>query len=153
MKRRACLTMTCTWSGEEGGRASPRRRGRMLVSGACAKSPDALCDRFLFFFSPSTHSLQLYSHISDLSSPRPSHNPNLAPPPNHSIEAMAATPDLYKTYTASVIAAIGPKASPRVKAAFPILIQKLHEAVRRKDFMRRGQLTLRVHFPRSSSRA
>ncbi|KAI5476759.1 catechol 1,2-dioxygenase [Pseudohyphozyma bogoriensis] len=35
----------------------------------------------------------------------------------------------YKKYTDSVIAAIGKDASPRVKEAFPILIQKLHEAV------------------------
>ncbi|KAM0750650.1 aromatic compound dioxygenase [Meredithblackwellia eburnea MCA 4105] len=40
-----------------------------------------------------------------------------------------ATVEQYKNYTDSVIAAIGQKASPRVKQAFPILIQKLHEAV------------------------
>ncbi|GAA5933476.1 uncharacterized protein JCM15063_001323 [Sporobolomyces koalae] len=35
----------------------------------------------------------------------------------------------YSTYTASVIAAIGSKASPRVKTALPILIKHLHAAV------------------------
>lgn len=35
----------------------------------------------------------------------------------------------FKSYTDSVIAAIGQDASPRVKAAFPILIRHLHAAV------------------------
>ncbi|GAA5831971.1 hypothetical protein JCM5353_002827 [Sporobolomyces roseus] len=41
---------------------------------------------------------------------------------------MANQPD-YSTYTESVIAAIGSKASPRVKSALPILIRHLHAAV------------------------
>jgi hypothetical protein len=35
----------------------------------------------------------------------------------------------YAAYTESVIAAIGDGASPRVKAAFPVLIRHLHQAV------------------------
>jgi hypothetical protein len=36
----------------------------------------------------------------------------------------------YSAYTQSVIDAIGKNAAPRVKKAFPIMIRKLHEAVR-----------------------
>lgn len=35
----------------------------------------------------------------------------------------------YAAYTASVVAAIGENASPRVRDAFPVLLRKLHEAV------------------------
>jgi hypothetical protein len=49
-------------------------------------------------------------------------------PPTHLVPIMPAVSD-YKDYTDSVIGAIGEKASPRVKAALPILIQKLHEGV------------------------
>ncbi|KAK4705560.1 hypothetical protein P7C70_g640, partial [Phenoliferia sp. Uapishka_3] len=37
--------------------------------------------------------------------------------------------NLFSAYTESVIAAIGKDASPRVKAAFPVLIRHLHQAV------------------------
>ncbi|GAA6050658.1 hypothetical protein JCM3770_000877 [Rhodotorula araucariae] len=42
---------------------------------------------------------------------------------------MAPTVADYQAYTESVVAAIGAKASPRVKQAFPILIKHLHAAV------------------------
>ncbi|GAA5907506.1 uncharacterized protein JCM6883_001227 [Sporobolomyces salmoneus] len=41
---------------------------------------------------------------------------------------MPSSPD-YSAYTESVIAAIGSKASPRVKSALPVLIKHLHAAV------------------------
>ncbi|GAA6028548.1 hypothetical protein JCM8097_007275 [Rhodosporidiobolus ruineniae] len=43
------------------------------------------------------------------------------------------SPDDYAEYTANVIGAIGAKASPRVKQAFPILIKHLHAAIIEAD--------------------
>lgn len=47
-------------------------------------------------------------------------------------------PDL-NSYTESVIAAIGEKASPRVKTALPILIKHLHAAVCSPSYSRRAR--------------
>lgn len=51
-----------------------------------------------------------------------------APPNIH----MASSPD-YTAYTEAVIAAIGPKASPRIRETFPIMLKHLHAAIVEAD--------------------
>ncbi|KAL8287545.1 hypothetical protein RQP46_003403 [Phenoliferia psychrophenolica] len=46
---------------------------------------------------------------------------------------MSTTAESYAAYTESVISAIGKNASPRVKAAFPVLIRHLHAAIIETD--------------------
>lgn len=67
---------------------------------------------------------------------------------------MPPSVDDYKDYTDAVVAAIGSKASPRVKHAFPILIRHLHAAVSpawrsltRDTIRRHRRLLLRPSLP------